>query len=58
MKKNYFAPVAKTINISAEGFLAGSNDGGVTTGSGLGNDYNGEDVSYSNRRNSIWGDED
>lgn len=56
MKKNYFAPVAKTINISAEGFLAGST--GVASGNGLGNDYNGEDVSYSNRRNSIWGDED
>lgn len=51
MKKTYFAPTAKTIDLCNETLLAVSP--GVTTGSGLGNEYNGEDENYSNRR-GIW----
>lgn len=55
MKKTYISPSVKSINLAFEGLVAVS--GGVDSGSSLGNEYNGEDVSYSNRRNSIWGNE-
>lgn len=51
MKKTYFAPTAKTIDLCNETLIAASP--GVSTGSGLGNEYDEEDVSYSNHR-SIW----
>lgn len=57
MKKTYFAPVAKTIDFVSESMIAASP--GVNTGDGLGNEYNGEDGEYSNRRtsSSIWDNE-
>lgn len=55
MKKTYISPNAKTIELRFEGLIAQSV--GVKAGASLGNEYNSDDESYSNRRNSIWGDE-
>lgn len=52
MKKEYIAPKAKGLTIVTEGLVATSP--GVATGQSLGDGYNSEDVSYSNRRHSIW----
>lgn len=61
MKKQYIIPTAKTIALSTEeGVLnVGSPQGGLNNGDGLGNQKVGGGTSndYSNRRNSIWGDE-
>lgn len=56
MKKTYIAPTANSIKFNVEGMIAQSG-GGVGTGGNVGNEYTEGDVSYSNRRNSIWGEE-
>lgn len=56
MKKTYFAPVAKTIDLATESPLLADSIG-LKNGAGLGDEYNAADVSYSNRRRIIWDDE-
>lgn len=57
MKKTYFAPVAKTIDLATESPLLADSKVGLEDGAGLGDEYNAADVSYSNRRRIIWDDE-
>lgn len=61
MKKAYKTPIVKTIALSTEeGVLnVGSPQGGLNDGDGLGNAKvgGGKENDFSNRRNSIWGDE-
>lgn len=53
MKKNYISPIARTIDIEAETLIA-SSPGDM----GFHNESGDEDGGASNRRTSIWGDED
>lgn len=53
--KKYISPIAKSIVLDYEGLVAVSGEGGLSDGDGLGNGYNSDDISGSNRR-GIWGD--
>lgn len=55
--KKYISPAIKPIRLEAEILLAGSNEEGGLDGGKMGREFNNNDASYSNRRNSIWGDE-
>lgn len=57
MKKAYIIPSAESLHFTCEGLVAAS-QGGVDTGSKFGNEFNGDDVSYSNLRDDSWDEED
>lgn len=54
MKKTYISPNAKTFELHFEGLIANSDK---IDESNAGRGFDERDASYSNRRNSIWGDE-
>lgn len=56
MKKTYMKPETTQETIISQHIMAGS-EVGVDSGDSLGDDYNPEDVSYSNEANKLW-DED
>ena len=56
MKKTYKAPKYKTIDLTGEAMIAGSQTGGVATASSLIDDYTEKDVSYV-KSHSAWDDE-
>lgn len=61
MKKAYIVPTVKSINLAFEGLVAQSPQGGLNNGNQVGNQKavgDDDDNFFSNRRNSIWGDED
>lgn len=55
MKKIYFAPVTKTINLGTEGLIATS--GGLSNGDNVGNQKPGgdnDDNFFTRQQSSIW----
>ena len=56
MKKTYMKPEITQEAVFEQHILAGSNEG-VKDGDSLGDEYNSEDISYSNEMNKLW-DED
>ena len=50
MKKEYITPETLIAQINSKATILITSPGGVATGSGVGNDYNKDDVSYSRRR--------
>ena len=57
MKTAYIHPKTVIITLHTNQFLAFS-QGGATTGSKLGNAFNGDDQSYSREQRSGWTDDD
>lgn len=56
MKKTYITPEALEMNVDISyNLLNGSQ---VQTGGKPGDEYNGEDVTYSRRHHSVWDDEE
>ena len=61
MKKHYMSPETFVAQINTGVTILTSSPGGVTSGSGLGNEYNENDATYSRRRRSYaddWDEED
>lgn len=60
MKKQYITPETLIAQINTGVTILTSSPGGVTTGSALGDEYTGTDVTYSRRRrrHDDWDDED
>lgn len=58
MKKIYIAPMCITAEVNAETMIALSGEGGVQTGSSVGNEYNSDDESYAKgSKGNLWGEE-
>ena len=59
MKKEYMTPETLIAQINTKATILITSPGGVTDGSTVGNEYNGNDVSYSRRRrrNNDWEDD-
>ena len=53
MKKTYMKPEITQEAVFEQHFLAGSNEG-VNDGDSLGDDFNNDDISYSNELNKLW----
>lgn len=53
MKKTYIQPSAQTFPLSTRRAIL-AQSGGVATGSTTGNEFNGTDVTYTDKQETIW----